>query len=66
MIVDITTPEGKKVKQVGIAIKLSETPGKVKNVGDKAGESTSRILTELGYSREEINTLLAEKVVGQM
>jgi crotonobetainyl-CoA:carnitine CoA-transferase CaiB-like acyl-CoA transferase len=65
MVVDVTTPEGKKVKQVGIAIKLSDTPGKIKNVGDKAGESTTAILTELGYTQEEIKTLLAEKVVGK-
>ena len=39
-------------KQVGIAIKLSDTPGTVRGLPPLEGEHTDEILTELGYSRK--------------
>ncbi len=37
MIVDVDTPDGGTVKQVGISVKLSETPGSIRSVAPEAG-----------------------------
>ena len=64
MIVEVDCPGKGKVRQAGISIKLSETPGKIRNLGVSPGESTSEILTELGYSKEEIKELQETGVTG--
>ncbi len=46
-----------KVTQVGISMKLSETPGRFRGFGCNPGEHTDEILGELGYSGEEIEAL---------
>jgi len=38
----------------GIPIKLSRTPGKVRSIPPQFGENNSEILTDAGYSKEEI------------
>jgi crotonobetainyl-CoA:carnitine CoA-transferase CaiB-like acyl-CoA transferase len=64
MTVGVERPGGGKVRQAGISIKLSETPGKIRNIGARPGESTSEILVELGYSRAEIQKLKTEGIIG--
>lgn len=51
------------VRQAGIAIKLSETPGSIRHVGPALGEHTDEVLQELGYSETERGRLHQEKVV---
>jgi alpha-methylacyl-CoA racemase len=64
MVIEVDAGEEGKVKQGGIAIKLSETPGRVRNIGAvHPGENTSQILAELGYSQEEIQNLKRENCV---
>ena len=64
MLIEVDAGGEGKVKQGGIAIKLSETPGRVRNIGAvHPGENTSQILAELGYSQEEIQNLKREKSV---
>jgi crotonobetainyl-CoA:carnitine CoA-transferase CaiB-like acyl-CoA transferase len=53
MVVDIEDPRFGKVRQAGIAIKLSENPGSIRRVGPVLGEHTDEVLTALGYSDEE-------------
>jgi crotonobetainyl-CoA:carnitine CoA-transferase CaiB-like acyl-CoA transferase len=65
MVVAVDCPGEGRVRQAGISIKLSETPGKIRNLGASPGESTSEILTELGYSQQEIQRLQMESVVGR-
>ncbi len=65
MIMDLDHPGVGIIRQAGISIKLSETPGRIRNLGVKPGESTSEILAELGYRQEEIQKLLTEGVIGQ-
>jgi crotonobetainyl-CoA:carnitine CoA-transferase CaiB-like acyl-CoA transferase len=64
MIVEVDNPGGDSIKQAGISIKLSETPGRIKSAGTAPGENTVEILQELGYSREEIARLRKEGIAG--
>jgi crotonobetainyl-CoA:carnitine CoA-transferase CaiB-like acyl-CoA transferase len=57
MAVEIEHPTLGRVKQVGIGIKLSDTPGAVRSVAPKPGQHTDEILLELGYTGENIAEL---------
>jgi crotonobetainyl-CoA:carnitine CoA-transferase CaiB-like acyl-CoA transferase len=59
MIVEVDHPEAGKVKQVGISVKLSETPGEIRFLAAPMGAHTEDILTALGYSTEAIAELRA-------
>ena len=50
MIVDIEDARYGKVRQTGVAIKLSDTPGRIQGVGPSVGEHTDEVLSGLGYS----------------
>lgn len=57
MIVDAGEVGGQTVKQVGIGPKLSETPGSIRSLGATVGQHTDEILTELGYSPEQVTEM---------
>jgi len=57
MAVEIEHPTLGRVKQVGIGIKLSDTPGAVRSVAPKPGQHTDEIMLGLGYTRENIAEL---------
>jgi len=63
MVIEVDHPILGKIKQVGIAPKFSKTPGKVRSLAPLPGEHTDEILEELGYKREEIQSLRQEGVV---
>ncbi len=63
MVIEVEHPTLGKIKQVGIAPKLSGTPGKVRSFSPLPGEHTDEILRELGYERREIENLRQEGVV---
>jgi crotonobetainyl-CoA:carnitine CoA-transferase CaiB-like acyl-CoA transferase len=54
MIVELDAPGGRKVKQVGISVKLSETPGSIRSLAPELGQHTDEVLGELGYSQADI------------
>lgn len=56
-------PKLGKIKLVGQAMKLSRTPSKLKSAAPQKGEHTKDILTELGYSDDEINNLKMENAI---
>jgi crotonobetainyl-CoA:carnitine CoA-transferase CaiB-like acyl-CoA transferase len=63
MVVELDHPREGKVKQVGIAIKLSGTPGCIRKFSPTMGEDTRDILSELGYDAEAIDRLADDGVV---
>jgi crotonobetainyl-CoA:carnitine CoA-transferase CaiB-like acyl-CoA transferase len=54
MLVEMEHPTLGKVKQVGIGIKMSDTPGVVKSTAPRPGEHTDGILGSLGYDAKAI------------
>jgi crotonobetainyl-CoA:carnitine CoA-transferase CaiB-like acyl-CoA transferase len=60
MIVETDHPEAGPVKQVGISVKLSDTPGQIRFLAAPLGTHTEEILTGLGYTPEKIAQLRAE------
>jgi crotonobetainyl-CoA:carnitine CoA-transferase CaiB-like acyl-CoA transferase len=64
MVIEVEHPTEGKIKQVGIAIKLSDTPGTVRNLAPMLGEHTEETLAGLGYSEQRINELRQEGVIG--
>lgn len=57
MLVDLDHEKFGRIRQVGISVKLSETPGKVRSFGPMPGAHTEAILVELGYTEEEMRNL---------
>ncbi|MDH4068732.1 MAG: CoA transferase [Dehalococcoidia bacterium] len=63
MVIEVEHPTLGKIKQVGIAPKLSSTPGKVRSLSPLPGEHTDEILQGLGYKQRDIKNLRQEGVV---
>ena len=57
MVVELEQPGAGAVKQVGVPIKLSRTPGVVDQPGPSLGEHTDEVLAALGYSEADIAAL---------
>jgi crotonobetainyl-CoA:carnitine CoA-transferase CaiB-like acyl-CoA transferase len=63
MVIEVDHPQYGKVKQIGFPVKLSDTPWKVRIPVALMGEHTGEVLSELGYSEDEINKLREEGVI---
>jgi crotonobetainyl-CoA:carnitine CoA-transferase CaiB-like acyl-CoA transferase len=50
LLVEMDHPELGKIKQVGIPIRFSDTPGEVRSLAPAPGQHTTEVLLELGYS----------------
>jgi crotonobetainyl-CoA:carnitine CoA-transferase CaiB-like acyl-CoA transferase len=53
MVVDVEDRRYGTIRQAGVAIKLSETPGSIRHVGPMVGEHTEAVLATLGYAAAE-------------
>ena len=63
MMVETDHPIAGRVKNIGIPIKLSETPGCFQRPAPTLGQHTDEVLNELGCSPTEIEKLRGEGVV---
>ncbi len=63
MVVEVPHPKFGNVKQVGISIKLSDTPGEIRSLAVPLGRHTEETLSDLGYSKAEIEKLRQENVI---
>jgi crotonobetainyl-CoA:carnitine CoA-transferase CaiB-like acyl-CoA transferase len=63
MIVEVEHPEAGPVKQVGISVKLSDTPGQIRFLAAPLGTHTEDVLADLGYPPQQIAQLRAEGAI---
>lgn len=64
MLLEFDHPAIGKVRQPGIGIKLSDTPGKVRSLAPGRGEHTNEVLKSLGYLDQEIERLRKADIIG--
>ncbi|MEU4837756.1 CaiB/BaiF CoA transferase family protein [Nocardia testacea] len=58
-VVEHHHPEYGWSREVGMVIHLSETPGRFKGASPRIGQHSAEILTELGYTPDEVAALMA-------
>ncbi len=63
MVLEVEDPVIGKIKQLGIPVKLSKTPGKIRFVAQSPGNDTEETMRQLGYSAGEIEKLIKEGVI---
>ncbi len=60
MVIELEHPRAGRTRALGLPIKLSATPGKVSRPAPLLGEHTREVLGEFGFSRAEVEALIAE------
>jgi formyl-CoA transferase len=63
MVVDLVHPGAGPIKNLGVPVKLSDTPGAVDRPAPLLGEHNPTILAELGYGEAERQALRAHGVI---
>jgi crotonobetainyl-CoA:carnitine CoA-transferase CaiB-like acyl-CoA transferase len=63
MVIDLQQKNGRTVKAIGVPVKLSETAGSIRTPPPDFSENTSAILSELGYSEDDIARLIKQDVI---
>ncbi len=64
MVVSVPRPEGGNDTELGVAVKLSATPGAVRSPRPRFGQDTQVVLKEFGYNDEQIRWLADKGVIG--
>ena len=65
MLVEIEDPELGTLKNIGIPVKLSQTPGRIRRRAPDLGEHTREVLLEAGYTGDEVSRLQKSGVVSR-
>ena len=63
MLVELTDPDLGTLKNIGIPVKLSRTPARIRHRAPSLGEHTGEVLLEAGYTAEEVARLREAGVV---
>jgi crotonobetainyl-CoA:carnitine CoA-transferase CaiB-like acyl-CoA transferase len=63
MVIELVHESWGVYRQLGIAPKFSETPGKIRSHAPELGEHTDAVLLGLNYSREQIEQLRSKGVI---
>jgi len=63
MVVEVDHPRVGRLRQTGLPVRLTETPGSIRTPPPLLGEHTETILRELGYERLAIEALRGDQVV---
>jgi formyl-CoA transferase len=63
MVAELDHPLAGRIRVVGPAVKLSETPARVQRPSPLYGQHTAEVLGELGYTADQIRALAADGVV---
>ena len=64
MLVQYEDGEGNSGRQVGMGIKLSDTPGRFRYPAPRPGQHTNEILSALGYREGDLKSLRQRRVAG--
>ena len=62
-MVDLEDPELGTLHNIGIPVKLSATPGRIRHRAPGLGEHSRQVLLEAGLAEEEVDRLVKERVV---
>lgn len=63
MLVELEHPVAGKVKNIGIPVKLSRTPGRIRHPAPTLGQHTDEVLLWVGLERLEIASLRESRVI---
>jgi crotonobetainyl-CoA:carnitine CoA-transferase CaiB-like acyl-CoA transferase len=63
MVIEFEQPGAGLVRGLGMPVKLSRTPGRVRSGGPALGEHTEQVLREAGYGEDDVATLLESGAV---
>src|SRR5262249_58195007 len=63
MIVEVVHPQAGRTLIPGVAVHFSDTPGSIRRPAPVLGQHNDEILTELGYTKEEIEGLRVAGVI---
>ncbi|HEY6759978.1 MAG TPA: CaiB/BaiF CoA-transferase family protein [Baekduia sp.] len=63
MVIEFEQPGAGRVKGLGMPVKLSRTPGRVRSGGPALGEHTEQVLREAGFDAGEIAALIESGAV---
>jgi alpha-methylacyl-CoA racemase len=59
MVIELHQPGFGAVRQLGLPVKLSRTPGRVADPAPALGEHTEQVLREAGFSSDEVEALVS-------
>ncbi|MCH8987197.1 MAG: CoA transferase [Chloroflexi bacterium] len=63
MLVDLEDPELGAIHNIGIPVKLSATPGRIRTRAPMLGEHSAEVLLERGFSQSEVDELVSAGVL---